>query len=163
MKLIVGLGNPGEKYKNNRHNVGYLVIDKLSQMVKGQGLMVKKTNAFMNDSGSTVKKFLDHYSLDISHLYVVHDDLDLPLGTWKIQHAKGPKDHGGINSIEQVLGTNAFWRIRVGVDNRKHEPHFTKVTRGEEYVLEDFTENEKIILDKVINEICKKLTRKFLV
>jgi len=158
MKLIVGLGNPGEKYKENRHNIGYMFVDK----IKDKGLRIKnaivvKTNAFMNDSGTPVKEILSKNGVGTENLYVIHDDLDLPLGTWKLQFAKGPKDNGGINSIEQVLGTNDFWRIRVGVDNRKHEPHFTKVTRGEEYVLEDFTKDEKVILDKVINEVCKKL------
>lgn len=153
MKLFVGLGNPGEKYLETRHNVGYLVIDELSRIVKGQGLVVKKTNTFMNDSGVAVKKLINHYSLAISHLYIVHDDLDLPLGTWKIQYAKGPEDNGGINSIEQVLGTKDFWRIRVGIDNRNPEER----TPGEEYVLQNFTDEEKQILDKVTLEICKKL------
>jgi len=160
MKLIIGLGNPGEKYINTRHNAGYMVVDKLKNLrtKKSKNVIITKTNIFMNDSGSFVRKLLSQYlSIPVSSIYIVHDDLDLPLGTWKIQFAKGPKDNGGINSIEQVLDTNNFWRIRVGVDNRKHEPHFTKVTRGEEYVLEDFTLDEKIILDKVISDICKKL------
>ena len=162
MKIIVGLGNPGEKYRNNRHNVGYTVVDKLSRMVKGRWLMVKKTNVFMNESGLAVKKLIDHYLLAIDHLYVVHDDLDLPLGTWKIQFAKGPKDHGGINDIEQKLGTENFWRIRVGIDNRKPESldcARDRASWGEEYVLQDFSEDEKKILKEVINKICKKLAR----
>lgn len=153
MKLIIGLGNPGEKYRDNRHNVGYMVIDKLSQMVNGRGLMAKKTNTFMNSSGDAVKKLIDYYSLDITSLYVIHDDLDLPLGTWKIQLGKGPKDHGGINDIEQKLGTKDFTRIRVGVDNRKSNDGIS----GEEYVLKDFTREEKEIINKVIDEVCKKL------
>jgi len=153
VKLIIGLGNPGEKYRDNRHNVGYMVIDKLSQMVNGRGLMAKKTNTFMNSSGDAVKKLIDYYSLDITSLYVIHDDLDLPLGTWKIQLGKGPKDHGGINDIEQKLGTKDFTRIRVGVDNRKSNDGIS----GEEYVLKDFTREEKEIINKVIDEVCKKL------
>ena len=154
MKLIIGLGNPGDKYKNNRHNVGYMVVDKLkTKNLKLKSVIVIKTNTFMNDSGSFVKKLTSDYCLVPSDLYVVHDDLDLPLGTWKIQFAKGPKDNGGINSIEQVLGTNNFWRIRVGIDNRNSEAR----TPGEEYTLEDFTKDEKVILDKVINDVCKKL------
>ena len=87
------------------------------------------------------------------NLYVIHDDLDLPLGIWKIQYAKGPKDHGGINDIEQVLGTENFWRIRVGVDKRKPEAR----VNGDDYVLQDFSKEEKKILEKVIAEVCKKL------
>ncbi len=170
MKLIIGLGNPGEKYKENRHNIGFMVLDKLNkkswQRSKGGFLVYSwyrsdieliKPQIFMNDSGVAVKYTVNKHKAKTTDLYIIHDDLDLPLGTWKLQFAKGPKDNGGINSIEQVLGTKNFWRIRVGVDNRKHEPHFTKVTRGEEYVLEDFTKDEKIILDKVIKDVCKKL------
>lgn len=160
MKLIIGLGNPGGKYKNNRHNVGYMVVDKLKNLrtKKLKNLKIFKSRNFMNDSGSFVKKLLSKYhSIPVSDIYIVHDDLDLPLGTWKMQFAKGPKDNGGINSIEQVLDTNAFWRIRVGIDNRNPEAR----TSGEKYVLEDFTLDEKIILDKVVNEIYDRLTSKF--
>lgn len=156
MKLFVGLGNPGEKYVNSRHNTGYMVVDKLSKTQKlknSKQVKIFKSQSFMNDTGSFVKKLTSDYCLVPSDLYIIHDDLDLPLGSWKIQFAKGPKDNGGINSIEQVLGTNGFWRVRVGVDNRYPESR----TSGEEYVLQDFTLDEKIILDKTINKICKKL------
>jgi len=153
MKLIIGLGNPGEKYKNNRHNVGYMVVDRLQTTARNKNLKICKTNTFMNDSGSFVKKLINHYSLAMSHLYVVHDDLDLRLGTWKLQLRKGPKDHGGINDIEHKLDTDNFWRVRVGVDNRDADNR----TPGEEYVLQDFTDGEKKVLVKVISEICKKL------
>lgn len=153
MKLFVGLGNPGEKYRNNRHNVGYVVIDRIKEKnLKIKNAIVVKTNTFMNDSGTSVRELLSKNKINMENLYIIHDDLDLPLGSWKMQLAKGPKDNGGINSIEQVLGTDNFWRIRVGVDNRNPE----KRTSGEKYVLEDFTQEERIILDKVINEICSK-------
>jgi len=155
MRLIVGLGNPGEKHRNNRHNIGYMVVDKLKNLKtkKLKNVIITKTNTFMNDSGSFVKDLYIKYNIQNTDLYVAHDDLDLPLGTWKIQFAKGPKDNGGINSIEQVLGTKDFWRIRVGIDNRNPEERVP----GEEYVLEDFTQDEKIVLDKVVNDICRKL------
>jgi PTH1 family peptidyl-tRNA hydrolase len=151
MKLIIGLGNPGEKYQDTRHNVGFMVVDKLkSQKPK---LKVFKTDTFMNASGTSVKTLLAKQKERPENLYVIHDDLDLPLGIWKIQYAKGPKDHGGINDIEQVLGTENFWRIRVGVDKRKPEAR----VNGEDYVLQDFSKEEKKILEKVIAEVCKKL------
>lgn len=166
MKLIIGLGNPEDKYKNNRHNVGFVVLDKLNkkswQKSKGGLLLYSwfrpdikliKPQTFMNDSGVAVKYAVNKHKVKTTNLYIVHDDLDLPLGSWKIQFAKGPRDNGGINSIVQVLGTKDFWRIRVGVDNRNPEAR----TSGEKYVLEDFTPDEKVILDKVINDICKKL------
>lgn len=154
MKLIIGLGNPGEKYKGNRHNVGYMVVDKVKEKNLRIGdVIVVKSSSFMNDSGTLVKELLSKNNVSYENLYIIHDDLDLPLGSWKIQFAKGPKDNGGINSIEQVLDTKDFWRIRVGVDNRNPEKRIS----GEKYVLEDFTLDERVILDKVINDICKKL------
>ena len=84
MKFIIGIGNPGEKYRYNRHNIGHMVIDK----VKSQKLKVKsfKTDTFMNDSGSFVLGLISKYpSIPISSIYIVHDDLDLHLGTWKMQ------------------------------------------------------------------------------
>ena len=156
MKLFVGLGNPGKKYVNSRHNTGFLVMDKLkTKKLKLKSSVIVKTNTFMNDSGSFVRDLLASNHLDSSHLYIVHDDLDLPLGSWKMQYAKGPKDNGGINSIEQVLGTKDFWRIRVGVDARNTNKELR--TKGEDYVLQDFTDEERIILDKAISEICSKL------
>jgi PTH1 family peptidyl-tRNA hydrolase len=166
MKLIVGLGNPEERHKNNRHNVGFMVLDKLNS--KGwqkskNGLFLYswassdlefiKPLTFMNESGAAVKYASGKDNLETESLYIVHDDLDLPLGTWKMQLAKGPKEHGGINDIEQKLGAKNFWRLRIGVDNRKPE---TKIP-GEEYVLQDFSKEEKEILDRVINEVCKNL------
>ena len=148
MKLIIGLGNPGEKYKNNRHNVGYLVADS-SKKVK-----VFKTNTFMNDSGSFVKHFISLYPNNpISNLYIIHDDLDIKLGEYKIQFGKGPKEHNGLNDIYNKLGTKDLWHIRIGVDNRDTMNRIS----GEEYVLQDFTDQERIILEKVVKEICKKL------
>lgn len=160
MKLIIGLGNPGEKYQNNRHNIGFAVIDKLQteiskfQFPNSKQIQIFKSKNFMNDSGTFVKELLSQYpNIPVSSIYIVHDDLDLPLGTWKIHHAKGPKDHGGINDIEQKLGTKNFTRIRIGVDNRKPESRIS----GEAYVLENFSAEEKRIIDQVIAEICKKL------
>jgi len=159
MKLIVGLGNPGEEYSNNRHNVGHLVADALlkrSLPLRGKrnlpkNLVVKKTSVFMNESGSEVKKLLG--GLDPNNLYIIHDDLDIALGGYKIQNGKSPKDHKGLESIDEALGTSDYWHIRIGVDNRDPKNR----TPGEEYVLQDFTGEEKKILEVVLKEICKKL------
>jgi len=157
MKLFIGLGNPGKKHKNNRHNTGFAVVDKLqteiskSKFLISKKIQIFKSKNFMNDSGSFVSKLINHYSLAINHLYVVHDDLDLPLGSWKIQLGKGPKDHGGINDIEQKLGTKDFWRVRVGIDPTTSRSGGT--TRGKDYVLEDFLPEEREILDLTINKL----------
>ena len=156
-KLIVGLGNPGEKYKNNRHNVGYIAVDRLLKRNLSKETIVKKTNVFMNSSGEVVKNLVEQYRLNPSNLWIIHDDLDIRLGEYKIQRGKGPKLHYGISSIEDELRETKFWRVRIGVDNREPGPHFAKASRGEDYVLQDFTDKERKVLDGVISEICKKL------
>src|SRR3972149_7107899 len=122
MKLIIGLGNPGEKYKNTRHNVGWMVIDALTSQIRNSKseilnkrmhhsvgkIQIFKSKNFMNDSGVFVAELTKRYSLNPNHLYVVHDDLDIPLGTFKIQFGRGPKDHNGIKSVNEELGTNEY-------------------------------------------------------
>jgi len=153
MRLLIGLGNPGEKYKNNRHNVGHMVVEGLLDGGAKKNLIARKSDAFINNSGEFVKKILDRYRLKAADLWVIHDDLDIPLGSYKIQKSKGPRLHNGINSIEEVLGTEDFWRVRVGVDNRDPEDRIS----GEEYVLQDFSAEEAKLLTPVIDQICKKL------
>ncbi len=161
MKLIVGLGNPGSKYKNNRHNAGFLVIDELktritnNQIPTSKQILISKSKNFMNDSGSFVLSQYTKYNIPYTSLYVIHDDLDIRLGEFKIQFGKGPKGHNGILDIEKKLGTSEFWRVRVGVDNRVQR--IGDSVQGERYVLEDFVVDEKVILNKVIKEICRKL------
>ena len=147
MKLFIGLGNPGTKFKNNRHNVGHMASD-ASNRIK-----ILKSNVYMNDSGRFVLSEVNKTKVSLSDLYIIHDDLDIRLGSYKIQFGKGPKVHNGLNDIYEKLKSKDFWHVRVGVDNRDSENR----TKGEDYVLEDFKSEEKIILDKVIKEICKKL------
>jgi len=168
MKLIIGIGNPGGEYVNTRHNAGLLVVDQINQIqnskLKSQNynsklknFVAKKSDVFMNESGSFVKGALSKYpSIPVSNLYIVHDDLDIPLGIYKIQFGVGPKVHNGVKSIDEALGTDEYWHVRVGVDNRGN-PTSREATRGEEYVLQDFCEGERKILDHVIKEVCKKL------
>lgn len=163
MKVIVGLGNLGIKYVNNRHNVGHVVIDqikseesKLGTVERTKNFKALKSDRFMNDSGLFIKKLKERYpKMQLSDLYIIHDDLDIPLGLFKIQFGKGPRGHNGILDIEDKLGTSEFWRVRVGVENRKEESGMRK--KGEDYVLEDFTDGEKIVLSKVIKQICNQL------
>lgn len=161
MKLIIGLGNPGEKYKANRHNVGHIVVDALQESGLSQGVIAKKTNAFklaktesfMNVSGEAVRRLVNFYKVSPEDLYIIHDDLDIPLGEYKIQKGKGPKLHYGIQSIEEALGTPDFWRVRVGVDNRDPNNRIP----GEKYVLQDFTQDERETFKEVIRKIEQEL------
>jgi PTH1 family peptidyl-tRNA hydrolase len=161
MFIFIGLGNPGTNYQNNRHNVGQMLIDYLAKNLKSQNENIKffKTDCFMNQSGKAVKKIIENCKLKIENLIILHDDLDIPLRKFKIQKGIGPKLHNGIKSIEQELKTKNFWRVRIGVDNRKPENHIS----GEVYVLKDFLPEEKELLTKeVFAAIKEKINRIFL-
>lgn len=172
MRLIIGLGNPDKKYKNTRHNVGFLIVDWLRSNIysncywrknnkfeavvcgpKAVNIILAKPQTYVNQSGRAVKKIVDFYKISLDDLYVIHDDLDIPFGKFKIQKGCGPKVHKGIQSIEKSLGGNDFWRIRVGVDNRNPENRIP----GEIYVLQDFTKKEQQKLKQTFVKIIKEL------
>lgn len=179
MKVIVGLGNPGEKYAQNRHNVGFMVVDALnskletlnpkqnlstkfefskrfnSELVQAKEYILVKPQTFMNDSGVAVAKICQFYKIDLHDLYIVHDDLDIQLGNYKIQHGKGPHVHNGLLSIEGKLGSDQYWNVRVGVENR--EVRGNKGVPGVVYSLQDFTSEERGIIEKVIENITSEL------
>ncbi|MBI2008324.1 peptidyl-tRNA hydrolase [Candidatus Amesbacteria bacterium] len=153
MKIIIGLGNPGVEYQLTRHNSGVMLVDKMADIWrKHYGAMVcKKDNlwlvktkdVFMNESGKLLQ------GLPEGELWVAHDDLDIKLGEYKVQKGRGPKEHNGVKSIEDTLGTKGFWRIRIGIENRS----MTNVQSGEDYVLQRFTREERDVLEGVLDEI----------
>jgi len=157
MKLVVGLGNPGTEYVNTRHNAGIFVAGKLHEAKLPKDVVIRKSDVFMNESGSLVKKLIDQYKLKPEDLYVIHDDLDIKLGEYKIQLGHGPHDHNGLNDIYKKLGTDNFWHVRIGIDNRLPEER----TEGIVYVLQNFTDEEKVVLEgtvkAAVNDLCKKL------
>jgi PTH1 family peptidyl-tRNA hydrolase len=157
MKLIIGLGNPGSGYEKNRHNVGHLFVDFFQEKLEGVTLNVKifKTECFMNDSGSWVAEKTNFFKIAPENLFVVHDDLDIKFGEYKIQRGVGPKIHYGINSIEENLGTKDFWRVRIGVDARQDEFRIP----GEKYVLENFSPEEITTLQKVFQPVREDLLK----
>ena len=142
MILIVGLGNPGIKYQNNRHNVGHMFVDYLIK----EKIKAVKTDCFMNVSGIFVNKLIRNLKLETKNLIIIHDDLDIPLGKFHIQFASGPQLHNGLESIEQHLKTKDFWRIRIGVDNRLPD----RKIPGETYTLQNFSVDEKKLLETEI-------------
>ncbi len=175
MIAIIGIGNPEEKYKDTRHNVGKEFINfcfkKLNLLPKsekklqislaktqifGKDAIFGKTLSFMNLSGEPIKKLLSYFKISPKELFVVHDDLDIPLGKFRIDFARGPKLHNGIASTEKALKTKNFWRIRIGVDNRKK----TGWIEGETYVLQKFLPEEKETLPEVFKKIFEKLALK---
>lgn len=155
MKLIVGIGNPGKEYENTRHNAGAILVDELRKQNLPKDIVVRKSDVFMNDSGGFVSDSVKRYSISPGHLYIVHDDLDIKLGEYKIQLGHSPKDHNGIKSVDEVLETPEYWHVKIGIDNRPND--FRPM--GIEYVLQDFTDYERGVLGRVIKEICRKLKK----
>lgn len=156
MKLIVGLGNPGAKYKNTRHNAGFLLVDGLARHSPGKNVLLFKPQKFMNRSGPEVKRWLRGKWKDrILPLYVAHDDLDIPLGKFKIHFGKGPKVHNGLQSIYEQLGTKDFWHIRIGIDSDRGGK------TPEEFVLSNFRPEEREVVEEAIESVTKELLRGF--
>ena len=172
MKIIVGLGNPGEKYAGNRHNAGFIAADLLAQRIGNlqfsvnkkfeaeiaqinNVLMLVKPQTFMNDSGRCVAALANFYKIDLKDLYIIHDDLDIVLGKYKLVFGSGPKAHNGINSVQESLGSKNFWFGRIGVENRPVRGN--KGIPGIKYSLEDFSEEELNLFmnseDRLVEEI----------
>ena len=161
--VIVGLGNPGSEYEGTRHNVGFMVVDRIAErlgcapirdkrygalaakgVLKGVEVLLVKPQGYMNLSGDPVKKAVNDLGLDpeslIEKLIVVHDELDLPTGRLKLQASRGAGGHNGIRSIIGALGTNGFARIRFGVDKPPKGPDGKPL--GVEWVLARFGKSE---------------------
>jgi len=153
--LITGLGNPGPDYQDNRHNVGFMVADKLAETagiairrverraLVGKGgfaearLVIAKPQTYMNDSGKAVAALLTFYKIPLERLLVVHDDLDLPFGTLRLRPSGGTGGQRGMESIADKLGTRDYARLRVGIGRPpgRMDPR--------DYVLHDFDPHER--------------------
>lgn len=170
MYLIAGLGNPGDKYDKTRHNTGFMVLDELARelrsekwdmskkynsylVVENSDLILAKPQTFMNESGKALSAISNFFKIPADDIYVIHDDLDIRFGEYKIQKGVGPKVHYGVQSIEESLGTKEFWRVRIGVDNRDPENR----TPGETYVLQGFSLDELLKLKAVTDSVIKEL------
>ncbi len=180
MNIIVGLGNPGDRYASTRHNAGFMILDNLRQVLECPKYMsnkrvfsdVCKTNqiifvrpqTFMNESGKAVRAILDFYKIiqegekegGYHNLFVIHDDLDLKLGSYKIQYGIGPKGHNGLLSIYQHLRTQNFWHVRVGVDTREGDRNISPQI----FVLERFLPSESEKFNQVMFELVKELMQR---
>lgn len=148
MKLIIGLGNIGDKYLDTRHNAGFLFVDYLqqeknlpdfknqnkffSQISKSNQLIVAKPTTLMNLSGKTASSLVKFFEIKLEDLIVAHDDLDIKVGEFKLQFGVGPKIHNGLKSIYESLGSDQFWHLRIGVDGRNGLRNMS----GADYVLQ---------------------------
>jgi peptidyl-tRNA hydrolase, PTH1 family len=170
IKLIVGLGNPGEKYENTRHNAGFWFIDALAAQINTKlaldakmfGIVGKfeqgqvnqenkwllKPTTFMNASGKAVAALANYYKVTAAEILVVHDELDLPTGTAKLKFGGGHGGHNGLKDIHAALGTADYWRLRLGIN---HPGDRNEVIN---YVLKAPTREENDALQASIHEAC---------
>jgi PTH1 family peptidyl-tRNA hydrolase len=162
MKLIVGLGNPGRIYANNRHNAGFKCLDFLARRhgirlskrrarakigtgeIAGLNVVLAKPQTFVNLSGEAVAQLVKRFAIPLSDLIVVYDDLDLPLGKIRIRGQGGAGGHKGMASIIALLGSREFPRIRVGIN-----PGQDMGLKTPDYVLSDFAPEEKTIISEL--------------
>jgi PTH1 family peptidyl-tRNA hydrolase len=176
MKLIVGLGNPGFLYARNRHNIGFMGVSQLARTHKivfdrkqghartgigniaGQRVVVARPQTYMNASGESVSVLMKKLNVKPANLIVIHDDLDLPVGKIRLRLGGSSGGHKGIESIIANIGTKDFYRIRVGIGRPIID---VKVPEKEsaviDYVLKDFTREEKKIIDTVMPRISEAI------
>ncbi len=163
IKVIVGLGNPGPRYANTRHNVGFMVVDKLAERFRigitrsrfsglwgdvnigDDRVYLLKPQTYMNRSGQSVGGFIKYFKIPTTSMLVIHDDLDLPLGRIKLVRRGGAGGHRGVKSIMEVLGTNEFNRMKIGIGR----PRYNEDIEG--YVLSPFYADERKTLSKVLD------------
>ena len=175
MFLIVGLGNPGKSYSNNRHNIGYKILDNIreihnfpefskkfnsefskTELNKNIFFLLKPTT-FMNNSGIALKEIKNFYNIDINNIFVIHDEIDLDQGRVKVKNGGGHNGHNGLKSIDKFIGKN-YNRVRIGVSrpSKIYEENIDENISN--WVLSDFTSNEKELwLDNTINYVSEMI------
>ena len=166
VKLIAGLGNPGEQYQSNRHNLGFLTLDYLAgrhdiplkkqgfEALFGKGkignerVLLAKPQTYMNLSGIAIERLVSYFRVDIKDLIVVHDDLDLPFETIRLKKGGGEGGHKGLMSIIQHVGSADFLRVRIGIGKP------IRKSMVEKYVLSPFAEEEQNAVPSILAVAC---------
>lgn len=184
MKLIVGLGNPGEKYEKTRHNLGFMVVEKFfkdfepvkntiwedSKKFKSDIVQIEwqpkhgslekvilvKPKTYMNNSGMAVRLISDFYKIKPEDTWIANDDIDLPLGTLKIRFGGASAGHRGIDSVMEHLGTDKFWRFRLGI-GEKRELNDSRLKNVDDFVLGTFSAAEKGKVKELIKKASKAI------
>ncbi len=184
MILIAGLGNPGEKYKNTRHNVGFIALDALAQnfgidfqedrkrnaetatytmtfpgQKKKVRIVLVKPTTFMNNSGEAIEKVRKYFGILPSNVWVIHDDLDVDLGSIRIRKGGSSAGQKGVESTERNLGTPSFVRFRVGIRPNDTPPEggHKQPRAAETFVLERFSKSERQIIDTTIDSLIETI------
>ena len=172
---LIGLGNPGKKYSNSRHNIGFLILENLSKKYNSNFLLKDKLrcscsefkindstyrlflpNTFMNNSGDAVRAIVDWYKINLDQIFVIVDDKDLPLGKIRFRKKGSSGGHNGLKSIIEKLRTQDFNRIRIGIGS----PASIDATNNYNtisHVLGNITSDEKLILEKVYKKVIESL------
>lgn len=168
MKLVIGLGNPGRKYRATRHNAGFMVLDRLAKLyntslareehnsmiskvkVEGETVILAKPQTFMNRSGQAVEKLANYYQIDKEDILVVYDDLDLNPGQLRIRPNGGHGGHNGLKSVFACLGSKEFPRVRIGIGKPEIKPIV-------DYVLDPFTKEEWTVVDQALEQATKAI------
>jgi peptidyl-tRNA hydrolase, PTH1 family len=153
MFLIIGLGNPGKKYENTRHNIGSRTIDEL-EALNLENVILAKPKTFMNESGKAAKALVQKYKIKPESLIIIHDDIDIPLGQIKIVKNRGSAGHKGVESIIKELRTKDFRRVRIGIC-----PETGKPKTVENFVLQNLTKEEEKILEGVVKKATEEITK----
>ena len=176
MKLIIGLGNPDEKYRRTRHNLGWRIIDQLVLKYKigalaeekkfkaalvigvynNEKTILAKPLTYMNNSGQSVKAISSYYKIPPADILVIHDDIDLVLGDMRLQKNRGAAGHKGVQSIIDHLKTKDFSRLRIGI-----LPQDKESINTEKYVLENFTDAEEEIVSSIIKKAAVEISEAF--
>lgn len=187
MKLIIGLGNPGEKYKNTRHNLGFMVLEHfLKDFQKEQktewenslkfksdivqlewkpkvGVLQKvilaKPKTYMNNSGMAVSLIASFYKVQPSDIWIIHDDFDLPAGSMKIRFGGASAGHHGVESVISILKTDKFWRFRMGTGESRAKGKLAKhkIKKADDFVLSGFGKGESGKIRELIKHAVKAI------
>ncbi len=157
IKLIIGLGNPDDKYENTYHNSGFSFIEYLEQnpQVKSLRFKVVRSDEYMNNSGRFVAKAAKKAGVKPEEILVAHDDSDLEIGKYKIDFGRGAAGHHGIESIQQHLKTNDFWRLRIGIRPANEAVR----QKAEEFVLKNISSADKKILEETFAKVAEELRK----
>ena len=169
MKLIVGLGNPGKEYVNTRHNVGFDFIDYylnkknienswnnkfsgsfIQTFFNGEKVIFLKPQTYMNLSGDSVYQVMNYFNISVDDLLVISDDLDLFVGNFKLKSGGSSAGHNGLKSIESVIGTSSYKRLKVGISNNKS-------IDTKDYVLGHFSKEDRKVLESLFSHLCSVL------